>query len=141
MLVLDTDHVSALQRNVDIGRRLTNRLLGSAEEKAITIVSVEEAMRGWLSEIRREREVEHQITPYLKLQRQIESFASWIILPWDSDAANLFNRFRRDGIRIGTLDLKIACIALAHDTTLLTRNVRDFSQVPGLRFENWLDET
>jgi tRNA(fMet)-specific endonuclease VapC len=37
------------------------------------------------------------------------------------------------------MDLKIACIAVAHDATLLTRNERDFSQVPSLRFENWLE--
>jgi len=42
-------------------------------------------------------------------------------------------------LRIGTLDLKIACIALAYDATLLTRNATDFAQVPGLRIENWLD--
>jgi tRNA(fMet)-specific endonuclease VapC len=37
------------------------------------------------------------------------------------------------------MDLKIASIAISHDATLLTRNTVDFAQVPGLRFENWLD--
>lgn len=37
------------------------------------------------------------------------------------------------------MDLRIACIALAHDATLLTRNTVDFAQVPALRVENWLD--
>jgi len=37
------------------------------------------------------------------------------------------------------MDLKIACIVLAYDATLLTRNVTDFAQVPELRVENWLD--
>ncbi|MFZ2279272.1 MAG: type II toxin-antitoxin system VapC family toxin [Prosthecobacter sp.] len=48
-------------------------------------------------------------------------------------------KLRRDGVRIGTHDLKIACITLAHDALLLTRNTVDFAQVPGLRFENWAD--
>jgi len=30
-------------------------------------------------------------------------------------------------------------IAITRDATLLTRNTVDFAQVPGLRFENWLD--
>ncbi len=37
------------------------------------------------------------------------------------------------------MDLKIACIVLEYDATLLTRNTVDFAKVPGLRFENWLD--
>jgi tRNA(fMet)-specific endonuclease VapC len=37
------------------------------------------------------------------------------------------------------MDLRITCIALAHDATLLTRNTVDFAQIPSLRFENWLE--
>ena len=58
---------------------------------------------------------------------------------WESGSADLFVKFRRQGLRIGSLDLKVACIALAHDATVLTRNAKDFAQVPGLRIENWLD--
>jgi tRNA(fMet)-specific endonuclease VapC len=35
------------------------------------------------------------------------------------------------------MDLKIAAIALAHNATVLTRNVKDFKLVPGLRIEDW----
>ena len=62
-----------------------------------------------------------------------------MILPWDTDTADLFLEFRRQGLRLGSLDLKIACITLAHDATLLTRNAGHFAHVPGLRIENWLD--
>ena len=48
-------------------------------------------------------------------------------------------RLRDQRIRVGTQDLTIASIALAHDATLLARNTVDFAKVPGLRFENWLD--
>jgi tRNA(fMet)-specific endonuclease VapC len=50
----------------------------------------------------------------------------------------LFKGFRKQEIRIGTQDLKIAAIALANDALLLSANVRDFQKVPGLRVENWL---
>ena len=66
-------------------------------------------------------------------------FARWDVLPLDAESCAMFARLRRQGIRIGTQDLRIACIALAHDATLLTRNTVDFAQVPGLRFENWLE--
>jgi tRNA(fMet)-specific endonuclease VapC len=106
---------------------------------AVSIVTVEEQVRGWLAEISRHRDPHRQISPYTKLQRQIDLFADWIILRWDADSADLFINLRRQGLRIGSLDLKIACIALAQDATVLTRNATDFAQVPGLRIENWLD--
>ena len=37
------------------------------------------------------------------------------------------------------MDLKIAAVTLADDALLLTANRTDFQQVPGLRFENWMD--
>ncbi len=44
----------------------------------------------------------------------------------------MFNGFRKSGIRIGTMDLKTACIAMANKALLLTANRRDFEKVPGL---------
>lgn len=45
----------------------------------------------------------------------------------------------RTGQYIGDLDAMIAAVALAQDLTLVTNNVRHFSRVPGLRWENWLE--
>jgi predicted nucleic acid-binding protein len=36
------------------------------------------------------------------------------------------------------MDLKISATALAKDALLLSANLHDFQQVPGLRVENWL---
>jgi tRNA(fMet)-specific endonuclease VapC len=69
----------------------------------------------------------------------VNFFARWVVLSLDAESTASFTRFRGQCIRVGTMDLRIACIALAHDATLLTRNTVDFAQVPGLRFENWLD--
>ena len=74
-----------------------------------------------------------------RLHGRIRFFNDWVLLPWDEDAATLFVDFRKTLRRMSTMDLKIACITLAHDATLLTRNTVDFAQVPGLKFENWLD--
>ena len=39
----------------------------------------------------------------------------------------------------GRADLLIAAITLANRATLVTRNEKDFRQVPGLQVENWVD--
>ena len=42
-------------------------------------------------------------------------------------------------LNIGKMDLRIAAIALEEDATVITRNLRDFQRVPGLKCENWID--
>lgn len=139
MLVLDTDHVSALGSPSEAGLELLARISTSGQDAATTIITVEEQLRGWLAEIHRLADPHRQITAYERLHRRIDFFAAWTVLPWDKGAADLFVRSRQEGLRIGSMDLKIACIALAHDAIVLTRNAKDFAQVPGLRIENWLD--
>lgn len=39
---------------------------------------------------------------------------------------------------IGTMDLRIAAIAIANEATLLSRNLKDFARVPDLKVEDWL---
>ena len=51
--------------------------------------------------------------------------------PWLNEA-NTLNR-------IGSNDMLIAAQALALDCTVITANDREFSRVPGLKVENWLE--
>ncbi len=68
----------------------------------------------------------------------VRFFAVWQIIHFYHAAADEFKRLRKHGIRIGTMDLKIASIALSHNATLISANLRDFEKVPNLRVENWL---
>ena len=118
---------------------MLQRLDASEQDAAVSAITVEESLRGWLAEIRRLTDPRKQIAAYQRLIMQVEVFASWLILPWDDDAADRFDALKPIRQQVGTQDLKIACICLAHDATLLTRNLADFIPVPGLRVENWLD--
>ena len=89
-------------------------------------------------QIHRQRDPHEQIATYQHLQRRIAFFAAWHVLLWDTDAADILQGLCRQCVRIGTMDLKIASIVLAHDATLLSRNLRDCQQVPNLRVEDWL---
>ena len=42
------------------------------------------------------------------------------------------------GLYTPEMDLLIAATALAHDLTLVTHNVQDFANVPGLTVQDWL---
>ena len=44
---------------------------------------------------------------------------------------------RRNGITIGNSDLLIAGIALEHNLTLVTNNMKHFGQIPNLALDNW----
>ncbi len=58
------------------------------------------------------------------------------ILPFDLTAARMYARLfaeiRRSGHTVGVLDLQIAAIALANDSSVVTLNLRDFNRIPGL---------
>ena len=95
-------------------------------------------MVGWLAEIKRRRNIEDQIPIYGQLIKMVALYQKWRIAPLDKLAAAEFTRLKKQKIHVGTRDLKIAAIALAHSALLLSANLRDFRQVPGLRVENWL---
>ena len=84
------------------------------------------------------REVHRQLPAYERLKLLLDVLGDWEIVPFDEQAAAQFEVLRRKPLRIGSMDLKIATIALVNDSLLLTANLRDFSLVPGLRCENWL---
>ena len=102
-------------------------------------MTIQEITQGWTAEINRRKPGREQLRAYDQFQNAIEDFAGLAILRFDEDAAAAFHRLLSDRVRIGTMDLKIAAICLAHDLMLLTRNLVDFDKVPGLRVENWLD--
>jgi tRNA(fMet)-specific endonuclease VapC len=49
-----------------------------------------------------------------------------------------FEAFRQAKTKVGTMDLKIASIALGNNATLLALNSCDFERIPGLHVEGWL---
>lgn len=141
MILLDTDHLSVLQvPSSDRRARLVGRMaLASDGQFGTTIVSVEEQMRGWLAAIARERSVKRHVAPYRELGRLVEFFQAFTLSQFDDRAADKFAELRSARVRIGTMDLKIAAIALVNNALLLTANRSDFGRVTGLRFENWMD--
>ncbi len=140
MIVLDSDHLSILQHPESPQyERLTEAMDHSVDSHFVTtVVSLEEQMRGWLAAINRARRVEDQPRYYARLAGIVDFYSRWQILAFDEAAADRFGTLREQGVRVGTMDLKIAAIAIGQDALLLSANLRDFERVPGLRVENWL---
>ena len=138
MLILDTDHLSILDRDTieafNLGRRLASV---PPEEVAVTIITYEEQMHGWFAVIAQAKTTPRQVEAYRKLRRFINQFSRINLIDYDAEAANQFEQIRQAKVRVGTKDLRIASICLANDAILLTRNSKDFGQVPELKFEDW----
>jgi tRNA(fMet)-specific endonuclease VapC len=84
----------------------------------------------------------------MKSSRSIENleildtlFVDLVSLPFDDAAARIYGEIRsalaHAGTPIGPNDLMIASIALVHAAELVTHNTKEFSRVPGLRFDDW----
>jgi tRNA(fMet)-specific endonuclease VapC len=138
VIVLDTDVLTLIQRRQGgLYTRLVRRLDECGEPVYVTIVTIEEQMRGWLGHISKARSADKWVDAYRKLQRFTESLPERPILGFAEDAASILSRLRKARVRIGTMDLRIAAIALANSATVITRNVSDFNRVPNLRVEDW----
>jgi len=65
------------------------------------------------------------------------------VLPFDEESGKLFGalkaKLEKKGIGCGEPDLRIASIALQNNLTLITGNVKHFKNIPGLKFENWIE--
>jgi len=111
-----------------------------AAEVVTTIISYQEQMRGWMAYLAQTRSVAEQVTAYRRLLQHLDNYRRIPVLGFDEAAAVVFQRLRRARLRIGTMDVKIAAIVLSREALLLSRNLADFRQVPGLQVEDWTVE-
>lgn len=133
--VLDTDVLSLFMRGHDAVRE---RILAHPPDcLSTTIVTVEEMLSGWHSLLRKARTPPDLVAPYEHLSRTIHLLAKIRILPFTMATAQIYEGLRHRSLRVGTMDLRIAAIVLAHSGILVTRNARDFGRVPDLVIEDW----
>lgn len=132
MYLLDTDIISNLVRRAPSAALVAK--LGSVPlgQQFTSSITLGELVYGALR-------LKHR-SLLLRLEETV--LAHVPILAFDASAARRYGEVRAElehqGIPIGDADLRIASIALTHDLTVVTGNVRHFARVPGLRVENWL---
>ncbi len=138
MYILDTDHLSILERGGVGAYPLRTRLANiDPSEVMTTIISYEEQMRGWLSYLNKVQPVEAQVIAYKKLKQQLLGYCKIPVLEFNEQAAQAFKRLRIQYPRLGSMDLKIAAISIINEAVLLTRNTSDFAGITELSIEDW----
>jgi tRNA(fMet)-specific endonuclease VapC len=141
MIVLDSDILSLMLWKGATPSVLDQRLAQVPEHGLVTtIVNYEEQVRGWMSVIARARKMAEEIEAYRRLHGQLNLYRRVVVLDFDEVAATHFQHLRKQFRRLQASDLKAASIALANQATLVTRNLRDFRQIPGLTVEDWTKE-
>jgi tRNA(fMet)-specific endonuclease VapC len=138
MYILDTDHLSVIDRGGANAQRLLQRLTSiNPAQVVMSIIRYEEQMRGWLSYAAKAQTLEKQVEAYKELKRQLTNYCTIPIIDFDEQSAQEFQRLRKLYPRLGTMDLKIASVALVNQAVLLTRNTSDFGRIIGLLIEDW----
>jgi len=140
MFALDTDTLTLLLRGHD-STATTARRKANDGEFVITVINWAEVIGGRFESLIKSADGPEWLKAYERLVRTQEALVKYPVLPVSSAAATLFDRFLADKKvkKPKRKDLLIACIALAHDATLVTRNLKDFQPIPGLKLENWAD--
>ena len=133
--VLDTDHLSLARFG---HARVMARILSQRNETiATSIVSIEEQLTGWYTQIRKARDLSQRERAYAGLFDVINGAANIRVLQFRHSALELADSLRKQYPRLGRNDLAIAAIALDFNAVLVTRNTQDFELIAGLRIEDW----
>jgi tRNA(fMet)-specific endonuclease VapC len=138
MIAFDTDIMTIILRgDAEMAARLATL---PGEDQTIPVVVAEEITRGRLNAIRLAESGKGKISlerAYDLFQEIFADLQGLTILPFETKAESSVAAWRKQKIRVGTRDLRIAAICVAHGARLISRNKRDYDQVPGLMVEYW----
>lgn len=135
LYILDTDHLSLYRYgHPEVSAHVEAT---PADQLAVTIITIEEQLQAWYTQVRRARDPDGLARAYQGLFEVAETSRYIRVLPFTSRAVERYLDLRRQLPRLGKMDLSIAAIALDYDGIVVTRNRRDFEQVPHLQLEDW----
>ena len=133
--VLDTDMLTLWLRGQEtIAARVATT---PPQQLAVTIITVEETLGGWYTQIRQARDDQQLARAYQALQQAVEFTRGIQLLPFDVSGIRRYRQLRTRHRRIGTNDLRIAASVLEQHGILVTRNTTDFAGIPELQLDDW----
>lgn len=139
MFILDTDHLSIIDRRQPpfFDNILARQHRVASSDDFVTLVSIHEQMMGANAFLSRSLSAAKVVRGYQMMEAALVQFERYNILPFDEPTALKLEQLRQQKVRFGTMDLRIASIALSHDFTVVTRNTVDYEKVPDLKVADW----
>ena len=135
LYILDTDTLQLFQ---DEHPLVVARVQAVAlEDRAISVISVEEQLSGWYTQLRQAKRSERLAWAYRRLAATVRFLSRVQIVDFEESAIQRCEQLKKRKVKVGTNDLRIAATVLERDAILVTRNVRDFQKIPNLRTEDW----
>lgn len=139
MYLLDTDHINIMQRcsEPELSRIVARLQVAPRSAVFVSIISFHEGFSGWSAFLNKAKSPSELVLAYQRMSQLLKDFSARYVADFDDAAARKAAELRSAGVRIATMDLRIASIALTRNWTVVTRNTVDFSRVPGLKLEDW----
>ena len=135
--LLDTDTLSLLLRRDSVVQDFVKAL--PPKEFGISILSYEEQITGRFAQLRRARTAQETVDAYGWLQKTAELLAPMPLVGFAEVSLVRFEALVALKLNVGSNDLRIAATALEIGAAVVTRNLRDYSRVPMLRIETWVE--
>ena len=84
------------------------------------------------------RSIDEQVFAYETLKQYFDYFKTLTVIEFDKTAAEVYKNLKSNKICIGSMDLKIASIAISRKAILISRNLKDIEGVPNLVVNDWI---
>ncbi len=139
MFLLDTDVVTLVFRKHE--RVLARMANVGSDQIALALVTRLEVLYGRIEAVIKAATAEELLRAVDGLTQSEAFLIRFSIVSIDDAAAEQFEKLRaiKKLNKMDRGDRLQAAIALANGATLVTRNTKDYANVPGLTLENWAD--
>ncbi|MEK6960791.1 MAG: type II toxin-antitoxin system VapC family toxin [Nanoarchaeota archaeon] len=131
MVFLDTDVIVAFLRQDPDARECMISLEDRGEEVRISAVSAMELLQGARSHVN----CKDKIREVYIFLRRVDVVP--LGLEEVDHCSRIIHHLQKKGSMIGLPDIQIAATVLAAADRVITRNIRDFSRVQGLKVDRW----
>src|SRR5713101_1570971 len=95
-------------------QRRVSDSLSTRQKVAVTVLSVEEQLSGWYTQLRKAKSAERLAWAYGRLTNNVRFLSRLQILTFDKAAIDRFEDLRRLKVKIARTDLGIAATVLEH---------------------------